>query len=96
MRSTILIQLQIFTGGFTPIQPQKIQEIAIYYLANQISMTQIGDKFNVATSTILNCINIWIKCILKLVPKLIQWPTANQRINIQEKFKNIAGFPGAI
>lgn len=77
------------------MQPQKIQQIALYYLANQISMAQIGDKFNIATSTVSNCINIWMKCILKLVPILIQWPTINERINIEEKFRNIAGFPGA-
>lgn len=76
------------------MQPQKIQEIAVYYLANQISMAQIGDKFNIATSTVLNCINIWINCIIILVPTLIQWPTMNQRINIEEKFRNLASFPG--
>ncbi|XP_018359892.1 PREDICTED: uncharacterized protein LOC108759099 [Trachymyrmex cornetzi] len=68
-----------FTGGFESVLPQKIQQIAIYYLANQISMAQIGDKFNVASSTVFN---------------LIQWSTMNQRINIQNKFKDIAGFPG--
>lgn len=57
-------------------------------------MAQIGDKFDVATSTVSNCITIWIKCILKLVPILIQWPTINERLKIQEKFRNIAGFPG--
>ncbi|XP_018371758.1 PREDICTED: uncharacterized protein LOC108766760 [Trachymyrmex cornetzi] len=45
-----------FTGGFESVLPQKIQQIAIYYLANQISMAQIGDKFNVASSTVFNCI----------------------------------------
>lgn len=42
------------------------------------------------------CINIWIKCILKLVPILIQWPTLNQIVDIEQKFRNIAGFPGMI
>jgi len=73
-----------------------VQQIALYYLAHQISMVQIGDKFDVATSTVSNCINIWIKCILKLVPILIQWPTLNQRVDIEYKFRNIAGFPGMI
>ncbi|XP_028045289.2 putative nuclease HARBI1 [Monomorium pharaonis] len=85
-----------YTGGNKPIQPQKVQQIALYYLAHQISMAQIGDKFDVATSTVMNCMITWINCILQLVPILIQWPTINQRASIEEKFKNIAGFPGVI
>lgn len=46
-----------FIGGSEPVQPNKIQQIALYYLTNQISMAQIGNK-NIATSTISNYINL--------------------------------------
>ncbi|XP_071571066.1 putative nuclease HARBI1 [Temnothorax nylanderi] len=87
---------KVYTGGYEPVQPHKVQQIALYYLAHQISMTQIGDKFDVATSTISHCVTTWINCVLKLVPTLIQWPTINERVSIEEKFRNLAGFPGVI
>jgi len=55
----ILISFQVYTGGYKSVQPEKVQQIALYYLAHQISMAQIGDKFDVATSTVFNCINTW-------------------------------------
>lgn len=86
----------MYTGGYEPVQPQKVQQIALYYLAHQISMAQIGDKFDVATSTVTNCITTWINCMLQLVSVLIQWPNINQRVSIEDKFRYIAGFPGMI
>ncbi|XP_036142733.1 uncharacterized protein LOC105834971 [Monomorium pharaonis] len=58
---------KVYRGGYESVQPKKVQQIVLYYLAHQVSMAQLGDKFDVATSTVSNYVTIWIKCVIGAV-----------------------------
>ncbi|XP_018566332.1 putative nuclease HARBI1 [Anoplophora glabripennis] len=85
-----------YRGGYLPIQLEKKVLICLWYLAKGDTMISIGDRFNVATSTVFNCIDTILQGLCNLTNKYIFWPTAEECIQVSEEFFAACGYPDVI
>lgn len=83
-----------YQGGGVPLNCEKVLLMTLWLLGKGDSLVSIGDRFDVATSTVHYYVNIMIGRLVELVPKYIQWPNAQEIVTIERQFYEICGYPG--
>ena len=69
-------------GGSTRI-PQTMKPLVfLWYMANQNSFREMGDKFNSAQSTAHDVVIQVLGAICQMAPSYIKWPTACEKLII--------------
>lgn len=66
-----------YHGGHFPVPLEKTLLITLYFGRAEV-MLSIGDRFNVARSTVFNCITCILNLSENLIKLFIKWPTISQ------------------
>lgn len=82
------------TGGNLPLNLEKMLLIILWYLAKGEVIISIGDRFNVANSTVHSAITVVLGLINLLMSDIIKWPTENECEFIEQEFRSLGGYPG--
>ena len=84
-------------GGRPQVDVGKQLLISLWVLGNQESYRSIGERFNVAKSTVFNCLlRVCNALVNNYRQELIRWPTGEQAIDVMDGFEARRGFPGVI
>ncbi|KAL5246059.1 hypothetical protein ACI65C_013467 [Semiaphis heraclei] len=85
-----------FVGGNTSISVKKKMLIAQWYFGKEGSMQAISDHFNVVKSSVYNILNDFMNIIISNFKTFIHWPSRQECLVIEERFKLKGGIPGVI
>lgn len=84
-----------WSNGIQPISPAQKALVTLFYLSSQQTVRQIGDKFNIADSSVIKSRNDFLKSISTLRNKLIKWPTTEEeQCIVSQQFESLANFKG--
>ena len=83
-----------FQGGGVPLTCEKALLIVLWWLGKGDALNSIGDRFDVAQSTVHNYANLVLNRLVELILKFIQWPNMDEMTTIEMKFREICGYPG--
>ena len=84
-------------GGRPQVDVSKQLLITLWVLGNQESYRSIGERFNVAKSTVFNCLlRVCNALVNNYRQELIRWPTEEQAVDVMDGFEAMRGFPGVI
>lgn len=84
-------------GGRPQVDVSKQILITLWVLGNQKSYRSIGERFNVAKSTVFNCLlRVCNALVNNYRQTLIRWPTEEQDVDVMDGFEAMRGFPGVI
>ncbi|KAK4319607.1 hypothetical protein Pmani_009463 [Petrolisthes manimaculis] len=86
----------IHQGGHKPLSADTLLALTLWYLGNQTTFREISELFGLAESCVHGCIQYGIKILCTVAPTFIKWPTLEQVPEHENKFKEMAGFPGVI
>lgn len=70
--------------------------ITLWYLGNQVSMRDIGDRFDVSKSTVHKCVHSICYILTSLTHKFIVWPSTYEDIKTTQRTFNEKGFKGVL
>ncbi|XP_061187182.1 uncharacterized protein LOC133195355 [Saccostrea echinata] len=86
-----------WTGGREFISTDKHLLISLWYLATQDSIQSISDRFNVTESSVIRCrTRITDIFVNHLKQVFIVLPSANERLEIMDKFEQKQNFPSVL
>ena len=84
------------SGGIAAIPVSKELLIFLWYLANENSMREISDKFNIARSSAFKVIVRMIAIFRKLAPEFIREWTEEEKVYNSAKFKEVTGLDNVV
>lgn len=81
-------------GGNAPISIKKKMLIALWYFGKEGSMQAISDHFDVVKSSVYNILKDFMNVIILNFETFIHWPSRQECLMIEERFKLKAKIPG--
>ncbi|XP_043484696.1 putative nuclease HARBI1 [Leptopilina heterotoma] len=82
--------------GSNVLSPGKQVCIALWYFCNQDDYRSIADRFGVSINTSWRCTIKVAKVLKELSADYIKWPQREELVRIEEKFREMAGFPNTV
>lgn len=91
---TLIYHNKTFSGGYQPISLEKKVLVTLWLLAKGEVLISIGDRCNLAVSTVFYVTNEVIQSLCKLANKYIFWPKRDECETLAEEFLQLREYSG--
>ncbi|KAG5898226.1 hypothetical protein JTB14_005602 [Gonioctena quinquepunctata] len=85
-----------YSGGGLPIPAYKQLLVTLWWLGKGETSISVGDKFNLAISTVYSITEGIVYKLVNLKEAYIKWPTFQEMNTVVDNFRRIGGYPGVV